>query len=470
MHNRSRRAATGALILLSLALPASAAAAPVTVHVRVEGATETIFDGDVVTDAHHTTTPSDGTARPCDGTNSGGSPIPTAIGALDDASKAGGFGWDAEWDDGFGDYYPFLKIGDDPIDPSSHYLAFYLNWVYADLGGCSQGVKQGDEVLFAHSSFSMSKVLRLRGPATATTGQPVRVSVEEFDGFKGSPAAGATVAGRATGSDGSATMSFAQKGIYRLRADRSDAVRSNAIVLCVDPPGALPCSSTDTVGPSISAATPGGSLGPSGSGARLASARGKSRTMLITWAGDDGQGAGVAHYSVEVMEVGDGEWRSLLDKAPVNGVHFRGDAGSAYRFRITATDRALNETKLETDTLVVPVDDRNRRLWRFSKRGWERERSGDAWGKTVMRADRAGASARFAFEGSSVALVGRKLRRGGRLRVTLDGKSRVLSVRGRSGPRTVLWTSAALDEGRHTLRLRTLGGGPVELDAIAPAP
>jgi hypothetical protein len=331
-------------------------------------------------------------------------------------------------------------------------------------------VKQGDEVLFAHSSFSMSKVLRLRGPATATTGQPVRVSVEEFDGFNGSPAAGATVNGRTTGSDGTATMSFAREGIYRLRAGRPDAVRSNAIVLCVDPPGALSCSSTDTVGPSISAATPGGSLGPSGSGARLASARGKSRTMLITWAGDDGQGAGVAHYSVEVMEVGEGEWRSLLDKAPVNGVHFRGDAGSAYRFRITATDRALNETKLETDTLVVPVDDRNRRLWRFSKRGWERERSGDAWGRTVMRADGPGASARFAFEGGSVSLVGRKLRRGGRLRVTLDGKSRVLSVRGRSGPRSVLWTSAGLNEGRHTVRLRTLGGGPVELDAIAPAP
>src|SRR3954453_6891040 len=196
MLPRLRRAALSvALVLLSLAAAPAAVAAPVTVNLRVEGISDTIFDAPVVTDAHQTTTPSDGVARPCDGTNSGGAPTPTAIGALDDGSKAGGFAWDAEWDDGFGDYYPFLQIGSESIDKNSHYLAFYLNWVYADLGGCSQSVKQGDEVLFAHSSFSQSKVLRLSGPTTATTGQSVTVHAEEFDGFNGTPASGASVRG-----------------------------------------------------------------------------------------------------------------------------------------------------------------------------------------------------------------------------------------------------------------------------------
>jgi hypothetical protein len=54
--------------------------------------------------------------------------------------------------------------------------------------------------------------------------------------------------------------------------------------------------------------------------------------------------------------------------------------------------------------------------------------------------------------------------------VTLDGKSRTLRLRGRSGPRAVLWTSRRLRNGTHLLRLRTLGGGPVELDAVAPRP
>ena len=471
----NKTALSGALALLTLAAAPAAFAAPVTVNLRVEGVADTIFDGSVVTDAHQTTTPSDGVPRPCDGTNSGGAPTPTAIGALDDGSKAGGFVWDANWDSGFGDYYPFLQIGSETIDSSSHYLAFYLNWVYADFGGCTQSVKPGDDVLFAHSSFDQSKVLRLSGPTTATTGQSVTVNAEEFDGFNGTPAAGASVSGATTGSDGSATLSFPDKGIYRLKAERADAVRSNAVVLCVDPPGAAPCTSTDSTAPSVESG-----FGASDSdlpGRRLASRDGRSRTMLVSWAAQDGAGSGVANYSVEVSEVGDGagasqaepQWRTLLDRAPVTGLHFRGESGDAYRFRITATDRALNSATLVTDPVLVPVDDRDRGLLRLSK-GWKRSRAASAWGRTVVRAARGGATGRMRFRGTQVALIGRKLARGGRLRVTIDGRSRTLRVRGRSRHRSVLWVSPRLDSGAHVLRLRSLGGGPVELDAVAPSP
>ena len=74
------------------------------------------------------------------------------------------------------------------------------------------------------------------------------------------------------------------------------------------------------------------------------------------------------------------------------------------------------------------------------------------------------------FRGTQVALIGRKLAKGGRLRVTVDGKSRTLRVRGRTGHRSVLWVSRKLKSGSHTLRLRSLGGGPVEIDAVAPSP
>ena len=118
---------------------------------------------------------------------------------------------------------------------------------------------------------------------------------------------------------------------------------------------------------------------------------------------------------------------------------------------------------------MIPVDDRSRRLWRFS-RGWKRVRADAAWGRTVVRASRAGATARLRFRGSQVALIGRKVARGGRLRVTLAGRSRVLRVRGRSAHRSVIWTSGRLESGNHSLAIRTLGGGTVELDAVAPSP
>ena len=68
-----------ALAVLALLVPASvAAAAPVTVNLRVEGATQTLFEGPVTTDAKPTlSAPSSGGPHPCDvGQNT---PTPSAV-------------------------------------------------------------------------------------------------------------------------------------------------------------------------------------------------------------------------------------------------------------------------------------------------------------------------------------------------------------------------------------------------------
>ena len=156
------------------------------------------------------------------------------------------------------------RSGRTTIDPITHYLAFYLNWQFADLGGCSQSVKQGDDVLFAHSNFSQSKVLRLSGPTTADDRPERDGAGRGVRRLNGTPASGASVGGATTGADGSATLSFPEKGIYRLKAERADAVRSNAVVLCVDPPGAAPCTSTDGTAPSVESGFGDGRPGAAG--------------------------------------------------------------------------------------------------------------------------------------------------------------------------------------------------------------
>ena len=50
-------------------------------------------------------------------------------------------------------------------------------------------------------------------------------------------------------------------------------------------------------------------------------------------------------------------------------------------------------------------------------RGWQRLKRSGAWGETVVRSRRRGAVARMTFQGRRVALIGRKLRRGGRVRI-----------------------------------------------------
>ncbi len=347
----------------------------------------------------------------------------------------------------------------------TQFWGYFVNYESPSKGGCQLTVKDGDEVLYAFDAFSKTHALKLTGPTAARTGEPVNVRVT--DGGDGSPQAAASVSGSPTGADGVATLSFPERGIFRIKAERADSIRSNALVLCVDPPEADPCSSSDTVAPAVQWRLPG----------RLASDGGRSRTILLSWQAVDGAGSGVAHYSVDVRKLADGagpgevapEWRGLLDRAPVNALHYRGEAGDAYQFRITAADRAANRGSVETEPVVIPVDDRSRRLWSLS-RGWKRVRADAAWGRSVVRARQAGATARLSFRGTQVALIGRKLAKGGRLRLTLDGRSRVLRVRGRSPHRSVLWTSRRLESGGHSLTIRTLGSGTVELDAVAPLP
>ena len=472
MSYRLRNTAlTAALALLSLAAAPAASAAPIGVTVRVEGANKTILDEPVTTDGHDVTPASGGTHR-CDGTNAGAhpSPVPTPTAALDDVTRAHSISWDADWFASFEDFV-VTRVAEEPAT-SSQFWGLVVNGQFASSGGCQTSLTQGDEVVWVFDAFSKSAVLRMSGPGTATVGQPMNVQVTDTQTAQ--PAANASVNGTMTGSDGVAALTFNEEGIYRLKADRPDAVRSNTLIVCADPAGAAPCTSTDNAAPVISSGDD--APDPDLPGRRLASRTSRSRTLNVSWGAQDGVGSGVAHYSVEVSRVHDGarasqapEWRTLLDKAPTNSLHFRGASGDAYRFRITATDRALNSASIVTDPLLIPVDDRDRKLLRLS-RGWKRTRVSDAWGGSVVRARRAGATARMRFRGRQVALIGRRLPNGGRVRVTIDGRSRALRVRGRTGHRSVIWVSSRFGPGAHTLLLRSLGGGPVELDAVAPSP
>jgi hypothetical protein len=465
MTNRIRGAHAVALAVFAIAAPA-AAADPVSVNLRVEGQSQTIFDGPVTTDGHQITTPSAGT-HPCDGTNNGAhpSPVPTATAALDDGARLNNFTWDADWFPSFNDFIVTRVAGD--AATSSQFWGYAVNFAFAQVGGCQMRVHQGDEVLWIFDAFNKAHVLKLTGPSTATTGAPVTVTVTDGDG---APLSGATVGGAQTGADGKATLSFPQAGVHRLKAERADSVRSNSLAVCVDPPGADPCTSGDKTAPSV--------VDVDLPGRELLSERNRSRTMVVSWQADDGTGAGVAYYAVEVRETANGlrtskaepgDWMLITARTATPSARFRTESGKAYQFRVTAVDRATNRGSAETEPIVVPVDDRDRKLLRFS-RGWKRTPLEAAWGTTVRRAAQAGATARLPFTGRRISLIGRRIRKGGRLQVSVGGRSKVLNLRGRSAPRQVLWTSRWMRDGAHVLRLRSLGGGPAEVDAVAPRP
>lgn len=431
-----------------------AAAAPAALDLRIEGATSTIYEGPVTSDGH-VVRPASGDDHSCDGTNGGANPAPgpTPTSALDDGARVGGYSWDGQYFTSFQDYL-ISRIGPDSAN-SSQFWGQYVNSQASQVGGCQEIVKSGDEVLWAFDAFSKQHVLRLAGPTAGHTGEPLNVKVT--DGADGTPLAGASVGGTSTGADGVARLTFSRPGIYRLKAERADSVRSNALSVCIDPPDVEACTSTDRTEPSAQLLLP-----------TLLSDTSRSRAFSVSWQGKDVGGSGVSSYNLDVRAPG-GTWRALVRKTALTRARFRGVQGRSYEFRVSAVDRAGNRSRFAHDAVAVPIDDRDRRLVRFS-RGWDRLERRGAWGGFVRRSTRAGATVRVRVHGSRVALIGRRLRRGGRVRISIGARSAVVGLRGRAHFRDVLYMTTPLRRGAHTVRLEALGPGPVEIDAVAVLP
>ncbi len=447
-------------LALALFLPAAASAAPTAVHVRIEGISSSIFDGPVTTDGKSITTPTGGT-HTCDGTNGGAnpSPGPTPTTALDDANAKGGFGWDGAWFGGFSDF-SIDRIGPDSANNTTfQYWGLFINEEYAEVGGCQFRINAGDEVLWAYDAFSRQQgVLFLTGDGATQPGVPANVRVTKAR--TATPVVGATIGSQTTAADGTAQLTFAEPGIYRLKAEHPQYVRSRALTICVDPPGAEECTFGDRTAPAIRLDAP-----------KLASdlARFGNRIPL-SWQGDDTGGSGIKRYRIEVRRAGkpDSAWRLLRTDTTKTAGRLNGADGVAYELRVRAYDRASNSA-VALATTIVPIDNLSDRVG-FSQRGWKVLSRQGAWQLSTSRATRPGASASLRFTGSGATIVTRELPNGGRVRITVDGDSKVVSLKGKSRFRRKLVGTGKLDPGRHTLRVTSLDRAPVEIDAIAVKP
>jgi hypothetical protein len=226
------RIGTLAVLTVALAFAAPASAAPTKVKVRIEGATKTIFEGAVTTDAHPVTGDASGPHK-CDGTNGGAhaTPAPTATGALDDASKLANFSWSGSFDNSFEDFI-VNKVANDAAT-SSQFWGVAVQWKPLQVGGCQFQVSSGEEVLWAYDLFDKKFVLKLTGPRRVRAGKPFAVKV--IDGQSGNPVASTRVGGKTTNTQGIAILKYRTIGTKRLKARRSDSVRSNQLNVKVLP-------------------------------------------------------------------------------------------------------------------------------------------------------------------------------------------------------------------------------------------
>ena len=249
------------------ALASSAIANPIVVNVRVEGASQTLFEGPVATYGHPVTSASGGTHQ-CDGTNNHANPSPgaTLLTSLADAVATVGTTWDATFDTQFDDYF-VSRIGPD-AQTATQFWGTLDNWQFTSLSDCQFEPNPGDNVLWAYNAFNAQYFLKLTAsPTTVLPAQPITVHVT--DGSSGVAISGAEVApvstdpvndyetvetsdpsAVTTDPSGDATLSWSTPGWKRIKAVSSNSIRSNRLDICVTPCGPAP---TDTVvrGPAV---------------------------------------------------------------------------------------------------------------------------------------------------------------------------------------------------------------------------
>jgi hypothetical protein len=236
-----------------LATAPAAVAAPVTVNLRIEGTSQTLYEGPITTDARTITTTSGGT-HACDGQNQG-APNPSTGGtpttAAYDGAVARNLAVDALWfgSDSSGDFF-INQIGSDRMadDFSGPTWNWWANYEYGMVGGCQLLLHNGDDVLWDFGTYDLS-ALRLSGvPTRAATNEPIAVTVDQFDTSANKTSSeGARVAGATTDASGHATVTFADPGTHTFKATKPGTVRSNAATVCVYAPGSGDCG-TDNPG------------------------------------------------------------------------------------------------------------------------------------------------------------------------------------------------------------------------------
>lgn len=407
------RAACATTLLMLLAMPCAASAAPTAAEVRIEGYERTLFEGPVRGDGHQIRATSDTVDRRCDATNNGmnASPTATPTSLSVDAMTLIGETFDGEWYPGFDDYFIERFGPDAQVEDEYFYWGILVNDAFSSVGGCQFAVSDGDRVLWVANAFNARPLLGLTAPGvsgwkqgqvvTAALGTPVTVKVKSLLGAMDGgpqdeqPVAGVKVAPVAasapqwiqtvlvddpsavvTDADGEATLTFNTPGWKRVKAQADGYVRSNRIDICVPAAGASGCgqlpadvatrglpeqppvattttttTTTTTVPTTPTVPPPVTATGPVRIKAPSAKVAGNKAT--VSWAIAD-TGPGVKSWVVESRALaGNARWARRASGTSATVAKFKLPAGFVHGLRLTVTDALGNSSTASSGRVTV---------------------------------------------------------------------------------------------------------------------
>jgi hypothetical protein len=196
--------------------------------------------------------------------------------------------------------------------------------------------------------------------------------------------------------------------------------------------------------------------------------RSQDGSFTVGWSARDN--VGVTRYQWRLRRNADGAWSAATGTSSRSVVLKPGPG--AWYVSVRARDDAGNWSAWREARAVVPVDDRR---YAFS-RGTARRTSPDDYRGTLTTTNRGDARLTTSFAGTAFYLIGDAGPGLGRLRVTIDGTSRVIDtgyvrgVRATSTHHRVILFARSLGPGTHTLTITNLGtaGRPtIAIDGLA---
>ncbi|KJY02383.1 hypothetical protein TI39_contig56g00005 [Zymoseptoria brevis] len=210
---------------------------------RIEGGSEgNSFDGCIVSAPANITTPSGGTHL-CDGTNNNANPSPgaTLTTDIDSAGREEGFGFDGTYSNQFQDF--FISSISSTTQSGNQFWGVLRDRVFTARGGCQEQASPVAEGLWAFDAFAPNRVILniQQDYQIVRAGETGSVTVTVFATNPNignqQPAMGATLGtGAIADAIGNIQLEVPQTpGCYQYKAERSNAIRSNAFYLTVLP-------------------------------------------------------------------------------------------------------------------------------------------------------------------------------------------------------------------------------------------
>jgi hypothetical protein len=376
-------------------------------NVRIEGKSETLYEGKLPVSIQQVEATSDTEPHECDGISEAGEePAVTPTLASAEAMESIGQTFDGQWYSYIGPYgdYFITRWGPDEQDNAAGaWWGVLVNNELTNVGGCQYRLDEEDEALWLYNAFASPgrPLLALfpeaahytEGPrptqVTVTAGEPLPLEVVAYpaggegvaaespsragsSAYEGAEIAPVTVGEHGfqrvdttspeaviTNAEGKASITYSTPGTYRLKATVGEpgdesVVRSNGLEVVVV---AKPAASEDVQQPATQAVATPPTTAPAAT--RIAKPR-LDRSALshgrlkLSWSVVD-SGAGVRSWTLGVKMLGHkGGFVTRAKGDRATGASIRLAAGHRYRLRLTLTDGAGHTSRYGLGTVAVP--------------------------------------------------------------------------------------------------------------------